>query len=141
MRGSGRSAAGRVDGGDIEGRAGFFQDGVPEDDGRTNGHADGPPRERKPYDETIGELYASLMAEPFLLRPWEIGELTDGQIRMMIAGQKRVTESIAKQTGRSVPENDVDDDNDSPVSGGSGSVTESEAAEFFKSVDRIIYGE
>lgn len=33
------------------------------------------------------------MAEPFLLRPWEIERLTDTQIRIMIEGQSRMIES------------------------------------------------
>jgi hypothetical protein len=75
------------------------------------------------------------MAEPFLLRPWEIGELTDKQIRLMIAGQNKATESVGGKDGPKamdeVPETKIGDKE---------FVTETEAKAFMKSVDETIYG-
>lgn len=75
------------------------------------------------------------MAEPFLLRPWEIADLTDKQIRMMIAGQKKATDAIRGDDGPKAfdePEGERITDK--------GFVTEAEAKAFFADVDREIYG-
>ncbi len=44
------------------------------------------------------------MAEPFLLRPWELLNLTDYQIKVMIAGQKRMTDTVSDGKADSPPE-------------------------------------
>lgn len=73
------------------------------------------------------------MAEPFLLRPWEIGRLTDYQIRVMIEGQRRATESV-KGGDKPDPEPYVP-----PVDLGAGEfVDRVKAREFMAMVERDV---
>jgi hypothetical protein len=74
------------------------------------------------------------MAEPLLLRPWEIANLTDRQIRVMVAAQTRVTESVKGGDGPKADEPYVP-----PIDLGPGEfVTPERAAEFMTAVDREI---
>jgi len=75
------------------------------------------------------------MAEPFLLRPWEIARLTDRQIRLMIDGQRKVTESV-KSSDK--PES-MDEPEETPIIGDGAFVSPSEAKAFMKDVESKIY--
>jgi hypothetical protein len=75
------------------------------------------------------------MCEPFLLRPHEIGDLTDRQIKLMIAGQQKQTDAARGDTGPKamdeVPETKIGDKE---------FVTAAEAKAFMTAVDETIYG-
>lgn len=82
--------------------------------------------------------YGSLMAEPFLLRPCEIGQLTDYQIKVMIDAQVRMINSA--KGDEQVNEQKEETKQPEPKVGDGAFVTPDEAAKFFEDLERVSNG-